>query len=149
VRSTPPAGVKDFPVADDFELPLDVDLLAVYSHAHYLGRVLDAFAAPRRHEEAAHPHSSMGPELAGGLRYRESVFLPRGTTASLRYSHDNSAHNASNPNSPPRRVVAGTRSVDEMAHLWLQVLPHGGEISAACCPGLRTCIRCDRTGSGR
>jgi hypothetical protein len=39
-----PAGAGDFAVADDLELPLDVDVLAVYPHAHYLGKRLEAFA---------------------------------------------------------------------------------------------------------
>ncbi len=41
----------------------------------------------------------------------------------MRYTYDNSSANVHNPNSPPIRVRAGNRSVDEMAHLWLQVLP--------------------------
>ena len=39
-----PPGTKDFPISDDFQLPLDVDLLAVYPHAHYLGKLLEGFA---------------------------------------------------------------------------------------------------------
>src|SRR5260370_3142948 len=42
----------------------------------------------------------------------------------MRCVDDNSSGNPFNPNDPPRRVVAGNRSSDEMAHLWLQVLPH-------------------------
>jgi Tfp pilus assembly protein PilF len=41
----------------------------------------------------------------------------------MRYSYDNSDENALNPNDPPKRVIGGNRSTDEMAHLWLQVLP--------------------------
>ncbi len=41
----------------------------------------------------------------------------------MRYSYDNSEDNALNPNDPPKRVTGGNRSTDEMAHLWLQVLP--------------------------
>src|SRR5260370_4804932 len=41
----------------------------------------------------------------------------------MRYRYDNSSDNISNPNTPPQRVRPGTRAVDEMAHLWLQVLP--------------------------
>src|SRR5262249_42542126 len=41
----------------------------------------------------------------------------------MRYRYDNSSDNIANPNSPPQRVIAGNRAVDEMAHLWLQVLP--------------------------
>ena len=39
-----PPGARDFLVSDDFRLPLDVDVLAVYPHAHYLGTLLEAFA---------------------------------------------------------------------------------------------------------
>jgi tetratricopeptide (TPR) repeat protein len=56
-------------------------------------------------------------------RYENPVRLPKGTTVLMRYSYDNSTDNVANPNNPPRRVVAGNRSSDEMAHLWLQVLP--------------------------
>jgi tetratricopeptide (TPR) repeat protein len=56
--------------------------------------------------------------------YADRVALPRGTTISMRYSYDNSSENPANPNDPPRRVVGGNRSRDEMAHLWLQVLAH-------------------------
>ena len=49
--------------------------------------------------------------------------LPRGTSVVMRYRYDNSSDNVANPNHPPQRVTAGNRAVDEMAHLWLQVLP--------------------------
>jgi len=41
----------------------------------------------------------------------------------MHYIYDNSSNNEHNPHSPPVRVKAGNRSEDEMAHLWLQVLP--------------------------
>jgi len=43
----------------------------------------------------------------------------------MAYRYDNSSDNVSNPNNPPQRVHGGNRAVDEMAHLWLQVLPTG------------------------
>src|ERR1700680_4153117 len=39
-----PAGQKDFVVTDDFTLPIDVELLAIYPHEHYLGKDIRAFA---------------------------------------------------------------------------------------------------------
>jgi tetratricopeptide (TPR) repeat protein len=51
------------------------------------------------------------------------VKLPKGTTISMHFVYDNSADNVRNPNDPPDHVVAGNRATDEMAHLWLQVLP--------------------------
>jgi len=41
----------------------------------------------------------------------------------MRYVYDNSEGNPLNPNHPPKRVRGGNRSKDEMAHLWMQVLP--------------------------
>jgi Flp pilus assembly protein TadD len=56
-------------------------------------------------------------------RYREPVQLPKGSVLHMRYVYDNSAANPRNPHNPPVRVRAGNRSEDEMAHMWLQVLP--------------------------
>src|SRR5947199_2225894 len=41
-------------------------------------------------------------------------------------NYDKSADNERNPSSPPREVKGGNQAVDEMGHLWLQVLPVGG-----------------------
>lgn len=54
-------------------------------------------------------------------RYVEPIALPAGTVLSMRYSYDNSSENPQNPNSPPERVVYGSRSSDEMADLIVQV----------------------------
>ena len=43
----------------------------------------------------------------------------------MRYAYDNSPANPRNPNHPPKRVLGGNQSTDEMGHLWLQVLPRG------------------------
>src|SRR5256885_4422796 len=37
-----PPGEKNFLVTDEFILPVDVDVLAIYPHAHYLGKDLQA-----------------------------------------------------------------------------------------------------------
>ncbi len=123
-----PAGDRDFPVSDDFKLPLDADLLAIYPHAHYLGRLLEGFATlpdGTRRWLIRIPQWDLNWQAV--YRYREPVFLPKGTVVSMRYHYDNSAGNPRNPNSPPRRVQGGNQSTDEMAHLWLQLLPRGSE----------------------
>ena len=58
-------------------------------------------------------------------RYKQPVFLPKGSVISMRYHYDNSAANVRNPNHPPKRVEAGNHATDEMGHFWLQVLPRG------------------------
>ena len=119
-----PAGAKNFPVNDDFKLPIDVDLLAIYPHAHYLGKDLRAFATfPNGSKKDLIHIPQWNLNWQAVFRYAKPVFLPAGTTISMRYLYDNSTDNVANPNHPPQRVTAGNRASDEMAHLWLQVLP--------------------------
>ncbi len=119
-----PAGQKDFLVTDQFTLPIDVELLAIYPHAHYLGKDIQAFATlpDGTKKTLIHiPHWNLNWQAV--YRYAEPVRLPKGTKVSLRYVYDNSEENALNPNHPPAPVKGGNRSSDEMCHLWLQVLP--------------------------
>jgi len=119
-----PAGDKKFVVTDEFTLPVDVDVLAIYPHAHYLGKDLRAIATfpDGRSETLIHiPDWNLNWQAV--YRYAQPVKLPKGTTISMNFVYDNSEDNVRNPNDPPLRVVAGNRAVDEMAHLWLQVLP--------------------------
>lgn len=121
-----PAGDPDFQVSDDFQLPVDVDVLAVYPHAHYLGKLLEGYATlpdGTRKWLIRIPHWDLNWQAV--YRYRTPVFLPKGTVIHMRYHYDNSTANLRNPNSPPKRVRAGNQATDEMGHLWLQVLPRG------------------------
>ena len=119
-----PAGDRSFPVGDDFTLPVDVDLMALYPHAHYLGKDLRAFATlPNGTKETLIHIPQWNLNWQAVYRYQKPLRLPKGTTVSLRYVYDNSAENPMNPNHPPVRVKGGNRSTDEMCHLWLQVLP--------------------------
>jgi tetratricopeptide (TPR) repeat protein len=119
-----PPGAKNFLVSDDFTLPVDSSVLAIYPHAHYLGKDLLALATlPDGTKKTLIHIGSWDLNWQAVYRYAEPVDLPAGTTISMRFTYDNSADNARNPNQPPKRVAAGNRAVDEMAHLWLQVLP--------------------------
>jgi tetratricopeptide (TPR) repeat protein len=119
-----PPGQNDFVVTDKFILPVDVDLLAIYPHAHYLGRDLQASAIlPDGTQKTLLHIRRWNLNWQAVYRYAEPMILPKGTTVTLRYVYDNSDENAMNPSHPPARVRAGNRSSDEMCHLWLQVLP--------------------------
>jgi len=119
-----PAGEKNFVVTDDFAIPIEVDLMAIYPHAHYLGKDIQAFATlPDGKKETLIHIPQWNLNWQAVYRYAKPVRLPKGTTVSLRYVYDNSSDNPLNPNRPPARVVGGNRSSDEMCHLWLQVLP--------------------------
>ena len=119
-----PAGAKDFLVTDEFTLPVDVDVLAIYPHAHYVGKDMQAIAAlPNGTSKTLIHIPDWNLNWQAVYRYAQPVPLPKGTTISMKFRYDNSENNVRNPNDPPQRVVGGNRAVDEMAHLWLQVLP--------------------------
>ena len=49
-----PAGDADFVVGDDFRTSMDVNVLAVYPHAHYLAKVMEAiYELKQRHDHRA------------------------------------------------------------------------------------------------
>lgn len=119
-----PAGDSNFVVQDSLRLPLDVEALGIYPHAHYLGHILEGWAdLPNGQKKWLIRIPNWDIDRQSVYRYRTPVFLPRGTVLHMRYVYDNSENNVHNPNDPPIRVRAGNRSVDEMSHLWIQVLP--------------------------
>lgn len=119
-----PPGATGFTVTDTLTLPVDVELTGIYPHAHFLGRDVKA--------EATRPDGSTitlvrirdwDPGWQGVFRYATPIALAAGTRVSMRWQYDNSAANPRNPHTPPERVRAGDQSTDEMAHVWLQVVP--------------------------
>jgi Tfp pilus assembly protein PilF/mono/diheme cytochrome c family protein len=119
-----PPGEENFIVTDSLTLPVDVDVLAIYPHCHYLGKNIQGSATlPDGSTRSLIHIPRWDLNWQAVYRYQEPIFLPKGTTVTMRYTYDNSAGNVANPNHPPQRVTAGNRARDEMAHLWLQVLP--------------------------
>jgi tetratricopeptide (TPR) repeat protein len=95
----------------------------VQPHAHYLGRRMEA--------EARLPNGTVTPiiQIADWDFRWQDVFvfeqplrLPKGTSIAMRFEYDNSAANPRNPFQPPRRIVWGQDSSDEMGDLWLQLV---------------------------
>jgi tetratricopeptide (TPR) repeat protein/mono/diheme cytochrome c family protein len=120
-----PAGQLDYTITDDYVLPVDAAVLSVGPHAHYLARELKAYATlpDGRGRQWLLWIKQWDFNWQGVYEYVTPVPLPRGTRITMVYTYDNSGGNRRNPNHPPRRVVYGPRSSDEMADLWLQLLP--------------------------
>lgn len=117
-------GAQDFAVEDHLTLPVDVELLAIYPHAHYLGKQVEAWAdLPDGTRSWLIKINDWDINWQAVYTYRTPVLLPKGTTVKMRISYNNSASNPRNPNQPPKRVRSGPRSEDEMGHVWLRVLP--------------------------
>jgi len=123
-----PAGATNYTVTRSWQLPVGVELLAVMPHAHYLAREVRC--------EATFPDGT-GRSLLWIPRwdfkwqeqcsYQHPVRLPQGARLEFSIRYDNSAANIRNPNHPPRRVIFGPQSTDEMGELWLQVLPDSAD----------------------
>ena len=119
-----PAGASAHVVEDRYRLPADVDLLAVYPHAHFLARQAEAWAVlPGGARRPLIRIDDWDFAWQDEYRYAQPPRLPAGTDVVMRFVFDNSAGNPRNPSRPPRRVRFGPRSTDEMAELMLQVLP--------------------------
>ncbi len=119
-----PPGASNTIVTDSFTLPVDVDVMGVLPHAHYLGKDLQGFVRfPTGQTNWLIRIPDWNFNWQGDYRLKTPVFAPRGSVLTMRYSYDNSTNNPRNPNHPPQRVRYGVQTVDEMAELWLQVLP--------------------------
>lgn len=107
-----------------YVLPVDVQLLAVSPHTHYLGKELEGFAIlPDGRRQCLIRIPDWDFNWQGDYRLAEPISLPRNTTLQMRYRFDNSTNNVRNPNHPPKTVRYGLQTTDEMAELWFQVLP--------------------------
>jgi tetratricopeptide (TPR) repeat protein len=112
-------------IQDSYVLPVDVELLAVLPHAHYLGKHLQGFATlPNGEKRTLLNINEWDFNWQSDYRYLEPVRLPKGTRLGMHFTYDNSSANPRNPNRPPVRVSYGVRTVDEMGELLFQVLPN-------------------------
>lgn len=123
-----PPGDSAYVVEDSFRLPVDVQAIGAYPHAHFLARTVSAWAETPGGDRVPLmeiPEWDFNRQEA--YYYAEPLDLPAGTTLRMRYRYDNSASNPANPNDPPQRVLWGLNSDDEMAEFWLQVVAPGEE----------------------
>ena len=119
-----PPGDRHFTVTDHLTLPVDVDVLAIYPHAHYVGKQIKAWATlPDGSRRWLIRIDDWDINWQAVYTYRRPIALPKGTTVAMEITYDNSTDNPRNPSDPPIRVRGGNRSIDEMGHVWLQVLP--------------------------
>lgn len=110
-------GARGHAITDRWTLPADVTLLSVYPHAHHFCRTMDVTVTyPDGREETLLRIPQWSFHWQQDYRFSSPVTLPAGSAVQMRYTYDNTTN-------PPRRVLAGPRSSDEMANLLLQVVP--------------------------
>ena len=123
-----PADETNYVIRDSYKLSADADVLSILPHAHFLAREMKGYATlPDGTRRWLFRIKSWDFNWQGDYRFATPVFLPKDSTISMEFSYDNSTNNVRNPNSPPKRVRYGPQSSDEMAELWLQLLPRTPE----------------------
>ncbi len=119
-----PAGKKDYTIEDEYELPVDVDVHGIYPHAHYLAKEMQGYAIlPDGARRWLIHIKDWDFNWQDEYRYAEPFSLPKGTKLRMEYTYDNSSENIRNQSRPPKRVMFGPKSSDEMGDLWIQVVP--------------------------
>jgi hypothetical protein len=119
-----PAGYRNYKVTDHFEIPVDVDVMGIIPHAHYVCKNMLGYAVlPDGTKRTLLNIPEWNFNWQDQYRYPVPIRLPAGTRIEMEYTYDNSEANPRNPSHPPRRVVYGPGSTDEMAGLHLEVAP--------------------------
>ena len=117
-------GDENYAVTDTYKLPVDVEVLNVYAHAHYLGKRMESWAVlPNGTRKDLLLIKQWDFDWQDEYRYVKPVALPAGSTLSMKFTFDNSTANVRNPFNPPVRVTYGWETSREMADVWFQVLP--------------------------
>ena len=137
-------GEKAHLEEDSLTLPVDVELDNVFEHMHLIGKTCKLWAELPDHTTM--PLIKINDwdfNWQMTYQYKKRIALPKGTILHGVWTHDNSADNIRNFNSPPKRVTNGESSTDEMAGcllgvyaksdidtgiLWLTLLGHAAKM---------------------
>ena len=119
-----PAGANGFVSRDSYVLPVEVEVYGVQPHAHYLAREVKGYATlPDGTRKWLIYVKDWDFDWQDFYAFAKPLLLPKGAELTMEIAYDNSAGNRRNPHSPPRRVMWGQNSTDEMGDLWIQVVP--------------------------
>jgi hypothetical protein len=108
-------GESRHEVTADIDLPAPVTLLDVIPHMHLLGHDMTVTATlpngTKRQLVKVEPYDF---NWQTRYIYKDPVHLPKGTHVSLVAHYDNTSANPHNPNNPPKKVVFGEQTTNEM-----------------------------------
>lgn len=106
-----------------FVVPQDCEAFSVNAHAHYLGKRMEMMATfPDGSTQWLLKTSNWNFKWQEDYAFKTPVKLPAGTRLDVTMSYDNSAENPANPSNPPRRVLWGPATTDEMGSITLAVM---------------------------
>ncbi len=119
-----PPGESAYKVTDHFTVPVDVDVIGINPHAHYICRDMLGYAVLPDGKRVTLIHiPNWDFNWQQQYVFEKPLRLPADTEVFMEYTYDNSTANLHNPNHPPQRVTYGPGSNDEMAGLHIEVTP--------------------------
>ena len=119
-----PAGESNYELKSKFTTPVDIDLVGVGAHMHYIGHTAKAHATlPDGTVKSLFYIDDWDFNWQGRYTYDVPIRLPAGTTVEGTVSFDNSAANPHNQFNPPRRIRWGLESTDEMGSVIFSAVP--------------------------
>jgi len=119
-----PPGARNYKVTDHFTVPVDVDALGINPHAHYVCTGMYGYAVlPDGTRRTLIRIPAWNFNWQQQYTYATPIRLPEGTRVEMEFTYDNSEGNPRNPNHPPKRVIWGPGSTDEMAGLHIEITP--------------------------
>ena len=118
-----PPGEKAYVVKGTARTFANMRAYSVQPHAHYLGKEFRAIATfPDGTTRDMLWIKNWDFNWQDRYVYKQPVDLPKGTRIDVTITYDNSAENPRNPCNPPRRVLFGLQSYDEMGGVMFQTM---------------------------
>jgi hypothetical protein len=123
-----PAGDARYRRDASLTLPCPITLLGITPHMHYLGKEMTV--------QATAPDGAVVPLIKiddwdfrwqSQYLFAQPIRLAKGTRIDLHALYDNSAANVRNPSDPPKRVIHGEQTTDEMCIAFLQLVTDNPE----------------------
>lgn len=109
-----PPGEKRHNMRFSFTSPVELELAEVVPHMHLIGTEMKVTATQPDGKVVPLVWIDWDFNWQDQFRYADPIRLPAGTRFDLEAYFDNSADNPYNPSSPPKRVVFGEMTTDEM-----------------------------------
>jgi hypothetical protein len=120
--------VADQEVTASMVVPFNLTLRQVLPHMHMLGTEMKVWATlPDGTQKDIIFIKDWDFNWQMNYRYKEPIFLPKGTKINLVAKYDNTIHNPRQPSNPPRRVTYGEQTTDEMCFAFLGFTTDSGQ----------------------
>jgi len=115
-------------------IPYAISMFAAFPHSHKVATSMEDYAYSATDTVPLIRINKWDFNWQGFYTYQKLVVLTAGHTLYAKHVYDNTTNNVNNPNTPPKLVVAGTNTTDEMlfdSFQWLVYQPGDENIDVA------------------